>query len=89
MCARIRETDHHGKSAGISLLSEDLVIEVHQVDSDENLGINHIGWYTTPENIEKISKNLTEKNIAYTGSRFFESTRRILLNFRDPNGVRA
>jgi glyoxylase I family protein len=85
----VRETDHHHGSAEISIPGDDLIIEVHRVEGDENPGINHIGWYATEQQIQKIAEILKEKNIEHTSPRFFEPTGRILLNFRDPDGFRA
>ena len=80
-------SDHHHGSAEMNLPDQDLVIEIHGVEGEENPGINHLAWAT--DNIEECAKVAKEKGYKQVGEpRLYAPTGRMLLNFRDPDGFR-
>jgi catechol 2,3-dioxygenase-like lactoylglutathione lyase family enzyme len=82
----VRRTDHHGASAELRLPSG-TVIELHQVEKEENIGINHIAFRV--EDGEAAAGRLEELGIPIeAGPKYFEPTGRTLVNFRDPAGWR-
>ena len=80
-------SDHHHGSAEVKLPNQNLTIEIHGVEGEENPGINHLGWAT--DNIEECAKVAKEKGYKQVGEpRLYAPTGRTLLNFRDPDGFR-
>ncbi len=80
-------TDHHHGSAEMKLPDQNLIIEIHGVEGEENPGINHLGWAT--DDIEECAKIAKKKGYKQVGEpRLYTPTGRMLLNFRDPDGFR-
>lgn len=82
-----RRTEHHHGSVEMKLPGENQVlVEIHKVENDENPGINHIAFLS--DDIEEVAKRLDERGLPHKGPVFFEPTGRTLLSFRDPGGFR-
>lgn len=84
----IRRTDHHGGAVEVKLPGEGQVIfEFHQMDGQENPGINHIALLI--DDSEKTVAELKAKGLKVDKGPFmFAQTGRLLTNCRDPQGFR-
>ena len=81
-------TDHHGGSAELQLPGSDQpIIEIHEVETEENPGINHISFRC--DDIEKTHKELVGKGIDFEHKPHkVKPTGRTNVILRDPDGRR-
>jgi len=81
-------TDHHGGSAEVQLPGENqVIIELHEVEAQENPGINHIAFKC--QDVDATYQDLKAKGIAfYRGVEPTPSTGRKNALLRDPDGWR-
>lgn len=81
-------TDHHGGSAELQLPGENQpIIEIHELLTEENPGINHIAFKC--DDVDATCEELTAKGIGfYQGPHPSPSTGRRNALFRDPDGWR-
>lgn len=84
----VRRTEHHGGAVEMKLPGPDQVIfEFHQMEMQENPGVNHIAFLV--EDSEATVAELKAKGMKFDkGPYLFQTTGRILTNFRDPQGFR-
>ena len=81
-------TDHHGASAELQLPGPDpIIIEIHEVLTEENPGINHIAFRC--DDVERTCKELLDKGIEFHKEPHKVShTGRTNVLLRDPDGWR-
>ena len=84
----LTRTSHHGQSAELQLPGPNQTIfEIHQVDGEENIGVNHIAFRV--DHAEASYRELQAQGITtLKPPNFVQSTGRITVNFRDPDGWR-
>ena len=84
----LTRTSHHGQSAELQLPGPNQTIfEIHQVDGEENIGVNHIAFKV--DNAETSYRELQAQGITtLKPPNFVQSTGRTTVNFRDPDGWR-
>lgn len=84
----LTRTSHHGSSAELQLPGPNQpIFEIHQVDGEENIGVNHIAFKV--DNAEKTYQELQAQGITtMKPPNFVVSTGRTTVNFRDPDGWR-
>lgn len=84
----LTRTTHHGESAELQLPGPNQpIFEIHQVDGEENIGVNHIAFKV--DNAEQTYQELQAQGITtMKPPNFVVSTGRTTVNFRDPDGWR-
>ena len=84
----LTRTSHHGQSAELQLPGPNpTIFEIHQVDGEENIGVNHIAFKV--DNAEASYQELQAQGITtLKPPNFVQSTGRTTVNFRDPDGWR-
>ncbi|MFN3975198.1 MAG: VOC family protein [Dehalococcoidia bacterium] len=84
----LRRTPHHGGSAELQLPGPNQpVFEIHKVQGEENIGVNHIAFKV--QNARQAYEELKEKGVSFEAPpTFVEATGRTIVNFRDPDGWR-
>ncbi len=84
----LTRTPHHGGSAELQLPGpHQPIFEIHQVNGEENVGVNHIAFLT--DDIQKSCDELKVSGIPFeAGPRLIKVSGRIVANFRDPDGWR-
>lgn len=84
----VTRTTHHGGSAELKLPGENQpIFEIHQVEGEENPGINHIAFAVDDANAAY--EALQAAGITSANSpNYVKSTGRLTVNLRDPDGFR-
>ena len=84
----VTRTSHHGASAELKLPGENQpVFEIHQVEGEENPGINHIAFSVDDANAAY--EGLQSAGIASANPpNYVQATGRLTVNLRDPDGFR-
>lgn len=84
----ITRTVHHGGSAELKLPGENQpIFEIHQVEGEENPGINHIAFAV--DDARMAYEDLIGAGIASAKQpNYVQSTGRLTVNLRDPDGFR-
>lgn len=84
----VTRTTHHGGSAELKLPGENQpIFEIHQVEGEENPGINHIAFAVDDANAayEALqTAGITSAN----RPNYVKATGRLTVNLRDPDGFR-
>ncbi len=84
----ITRTTHHSGSAELRLPGENQpIFEIHQVESEENPGINHIAFAVDDANAAYEHLKASDVKSARPPN-YVQSTGRLTVNFRDPDGSR-
>lgn len=85
----LRRTDHHGGSVEMKPPGDGQpVFEIHQVNGEEVIGINHIALKTDSAEEAHVSLRENGKIRVESGPRYIESTGRTNVDIRDPDGWR-
>jgi glyoxylase I family protein len=84
----ITRTSHHGGSAELKLPGDNQpIFEIHQVEGEENPGVNHIAFAVDDAN--SAYEHLKASGIANANPpNYVQSTGRLTVNLRDPDGFR-
>lgn len=84
----LTRTSHHGESAELQLPGPNQpIFEIHQVDGEENIGVNHIAFKV--DNAQSAYEELQNQGITSAKTpNFVQSTGRTTINLRDPDGWR-
>jgi glyoxylase I family protein len=84
----VTRTSHHGGSAELKLPGEDQpIFEIHQVEGEENPGVNHIAFAVDDANAAY--EQLTSAGVnSANPPNYVQSTGRLTVNLRDPDGFR-
>lgn len=84
----ITRTVHHGGSAELKLPGEGQpIFEIHQVEGEENPGINHIAFAV--DDAQEAYDDLTGAGVTTAKQpNYVQSTGRLTVNLRDPDGFR-
>ncbi len=84
----LTRTTHHGSLAELQLPGPNQpIFEIHQVDGEENIGVNHIAFKV--DSAESTYQELQTQGITtLKPPNFVVSTGRTTVNFRDPDGWR-
>lgn len=84
----LSRTPHHGGSAELQLPGDNQpIFEIHTVEGEENIGINHIAFLV--DDVEKEYADLSAQGIKFERApHFIKATGRLIANFRDPDGWR-
>jgi glyoxylase I family protein len=84
----VTRTSHHGGSAELKLPGDDQpIFEIHQVEGEENPGVNHIAFAVDDANAAY--EQLTSAGVTSAKPpNYVQSTGRLTVNLRDPNGFR-
>lgn len=84
----ITRTSHHGGSAELKLPGEGQpIFEIHQVEGEENPGVNHIAFAVDDANAAY--EHLTSAGVTSANPpNYVQATGRLTVNLRDPDGFR-
>ena len=83
----LTRTAHHGASAELQLPGDNQpIFEIHQVDREENIGVNHIAFKV--DNAQQAYSELESKGLKLRAPNYVVATGRMTVNFRDPDGWR-
>ena len=83
----LTRTSHHGASAELQLPGDNQpIFEIHQVDREENIGVNHIAFKV--DNAQVAYAELQGKGLKLRAPNYVVATGRTTVNFRDPDGWR-
>lgn len=83
----LTRTAHHGASAELQLPGDNQpIFEIHQVDREENIGVNHIAFKV--DNAQEAYAELQGKGLKLRAPNYVVATGRTTVNFRDPDGWR-
>jgi catechol 2,3-dioxygenase-like lactoylglutathione lyase family enzyme len=83
----ITRTSHHGGSAELKLSGENQpIFEIHQVSGEENPGVNHIAF--TVDDANAAYEHLQNNGVTSNPPNHVQSTGRLTVNLRDPDGWR-
>ena len=83
----LTRTSHHGASAELQLPGDNQpIFEIHQVDREENIGVNHIAFKV--DNAQEAYAELQGKGLKLRAPNYVVATGRTTVNFRDPDGWR-
>ncbi len=84
----VTRTSHHGGSAELKLPGENQpIFEIHQVEGEENPGVNHIAFAVDDANTAY--EGLQSAGLASANPpNYVQSTGRLTVNLRDPDGFR-
>ncbi|MBI3980200.1 MAG: VOC family protein [Chloroflexi bacterium] len=84
----VLRTEHHGGSAEVKLPGPDQpVFEIHQVEGEENPGINHIAFRV--DDVQAAYAQLANAGVRFDRAPgLVPQTGRVIANFRDPDGWR-
>lgn len=83
----LTRTLHHGASAELQLPGDNQpIFEIHQVDREENIGVNHIAFKV--DNAQEAYAELQGKGLKLRAPNYVVATGRTTVNFRDPDGWR-
>jgi glyoxylase I family protein len=83
----LTRTSHHGASAELQLPGDNQpIFEIHQVDREENIGVNHIAFKV--DNAQEACAELQGKGLKLRAPNYVVATGRTTVNFRDPDGWR-
>lgn len=83
----LTRTAHHGASAELQLPGDNQpIFEIHQVDREENIGVNHIAFKV--DNAQVAYAELQGKGLKLRAPNYVVATGRTTVNFRDPDGWR-
>ena len=84
----LTRTRHHGTSVEMQLPGENQpIFEIHQVDREENIGVNHIAFKV--DNAKETYKVLLGKGVkTMREPNYVAATGRTTVNLRDPDGWR-
>ena len=84
----VTRTRHHSGSAELKLPGENQpIFEIHQVEAEENPGINHIAFGV--EDARVAYDQLADAGITSANPpNYVQSTGRLTVNLRDPDGYR-
>ncbi len=85
----ITRTVHHGLSAELKLPGDNQpIFEIHQVAGEENPGVNHIAFAVDDANTA--FAGLQDAGVTSANPpNYVQSTGRLTVNLRDPNGHRV
>ncbi|HLT18928.1 MAG TPA: VOC family protein [Thermomicrobiales bacterium] len=84
----VTRTSHHGGSAELKLPGENQpIFEIHQVEGEENPGINHIAFAVDDANAAYEALQAAGVTSANPPN-YVKSTGRLTVNLRDPDGFR-
>ena len=84
----VTRTSHHGGAAELKLPGDNQpIFEIHQVEGEENPGVNHIAFAVDDANAAY--EQLQSAGIASANPpNYVQSTGRLTVNLRDPDGRR-
>jgi glyoxylase I family protein len=84
----VRRTDHHGVSAEVKLPGPGQpIFEVHQVQGEENPGVNHIAFAC--DDVDATHRALSDQGVVFeSGPHLIPASGRTVANLRDPDGWR-
>ena len=84
----LMRTDHHGGAAELQLPGPNQpILEIHTVQGEENIGINHIGFQA--DDVIKTYNEISSRGIRFNGEPYRNKhTGRANVRFRDPDGWR-
>ena len=83
----LTRTSHHGASAELQLPGDNQpIFEIHQVDREENIGVNHIAFKV--DDAQQSYAELTGRGVKMREPNYVKATGRMTVNFRDPDGWR-
>jgi catechol 2,3-dioxygenase-like lactoylglutathione lyase family enzyme len=84
----LTRTRHHGTSVEMQLPGDNQpIFEIHQVDREENIGVNHIAFKV--DNAQETYKDLLAKGVTTMRvPNYVVATGRTTVNLRDPDGWR-
>jgi catechol 2,3-dioxygenase-like lactoylglutathione lyase family enzyme len=84
----LTRTRHHGTSVEMQLPGDNQpIFEIHQVDREENIGVNHIAFKV--DNAQETYKDLLGKGVkTMREPNYVAATGRTTVNLRDPDGWR-
>ncbi|CAN5574676.1 hypothetical protein BH23CHL2_BH23CHL2_31130 [soil metagenome] len=84
----ITRTAHHGGSAELNLPGDNQpIFEIHQVEGEENPGINHIAFAVDDAN-DAYDQLTGAGVVSAKPPNYVQSTGRLTVNLRDPDGWR-
>ena len=83
----LTRTSHHGASAELQLPGDNQpIFEIHQVDREENIGVNHIAFKV--DNAQEAYTQLQGRVKVMREPNYVAATGRTTVNLRDPDGWR-
>lgn len=82
-----RETDHHGASVEMHLPGYPLVLEMHEADGQEVIGVNHVA-YRVADLDAAVEASVRAGARVQKAPFYYEPTGRWLASLRDPDGWR-